>query len=56
MSVFLIFVGMSLWVPGERQKGFWTLIKETLNLERREAGDLAKSFLKPSGAKNLLIF
>ncbi|WP_324235711.1 hypothetical protein [Okeania sp.] len=51
LAVFYILVGMSLWVPGERKKGFWTLIKETLKFERKEAGDLAKSFLKPSGAK-----
>ncbi len=54
LAVFNILVGMSLWVPGERKKGLWTLIKETLNLERKEAGDLAKSFLKPSGAKKII--
>ncbi|MGD1711930.1 hypothetical protein [Dapis sp. BLCC M172] len=54
LAVFYILVGMSLWVPGERQKGLWTLIKETLNFERKEAGDLAKSFLKPSGAKKII--
>ncbi|WP_426556921.1 hypothetical protein [Dapis sp. BLCC M172] len=54
LAVFNIIVGMSFWVPGERKKGFWTLIKETLNFERKEAGDLAKSFLKPSGAKKII--
>ncbi len=54
LAVFNIIVGMSFWVPGERKKGFWTLIKETLNLERKEAGDLAKSFLKPSGAQKII--
>ncbi|NET41408.1 hypothetical protein [Okeania sp. SIO2B3] len=54
LALFYIFVGMSLWVPGERKKGFWTLIKEALNFERKEAGDLAKSFLKPSGAKKII--
>ncbi|NEQ37897.1 MAG: TerB family tellurite resistance protein [Okeania sp. SIO3I5] len=54
LALFYILVGMSLWVPGERKKGFWTLIKETLNFERKEAGDLAKSFLKPSGAKKII--
>jgi len=54
LAVFNILVGMSLWVPGERKKGLWILIKETLNLERKEAGDLAKSFLKPSGAKKII--
>ena len=54
LAFFYILVGMSLWVPGERKKGFWTLIKETLNFERKEAGDLAKSFLKPSGAKKII--
>ncbi|MGB3511022.1 MAG: hypothetical protein WBA93_17675 [Microcoleaceae cyanobacterium] len=54
LAVFEIFVGISLWVPGERKKGLWALIKQTLNLERKEAGDLAKSFLKPSGAKKII--
>ena len=51
LAFFYILVGMSLWVPGERKKGFWTLIKETLNFERKEAGDLAKSFFKTFGSK-----
>ncbi len=54
LAVFNIIVGMSFWVPGERKKGFWTLIKETLNLERKEAGNLANSFFKPSGAKKII--
>ncbi|MDJ1184360.1 hypothetical protein [Roseofilum casamattae] len=54
LAVFYILVGMSLWVEGERRKGLWTLIKQTLNLERKEAGDLARSFFKPSGAKKVI--
>ncbi|NEQ67947.1 MAG: hypothetical protein F6K21_21070, partial [Symploca sp. SIO2D2] len=29
LAIFYIFVGMSLWVEGERKKGLWTLIKQT---------------------------
>jgi len=54
LAIFYIFVGMSLWVEGERKKGLWTLIKQTLNFERKEAGDLAKSFFKPSGAQKVI--
>ncbi|NET54880.1 MAG: TerB family tellurite resistance protein [Symploca sp. SIO2E6] len=54
LAVFYIVVGMSLWVEGERKKGLWTLIKQTLNFERKEAGDLAKSFFKPSGAQKII--
>ncbi|MBP0033378.1 MAG: hypothetical protein J7524_09440 [Roseofilum sp. Belize BBD 4] len=54
LAVFYILVGTSLWVEGERKKGLWELIKQTLNLERKEAGDLARSFFKPSGAKKVI--
>ncbi len=54
LAVFSILVGASIWVEGERKKGLWTLVKQTLNLERQEAGDLAKSFFKPSGAKKVI--
>ena len=54
LAVFSILVGASIWVEGERKKGLWTLIKQTLNLERKEAGDLAKSFFKPSGAQKII--
>ncbi|MDJ0556801.1 MAG: hypothetical protein QNJ68_20620 [Microcoleaceae cyanobacterium MO_207.B10] len=54
LSLFYILVGMSIWVEGERKKGLLTLIKQTLNLERKEARDLAKSFFKPSGAKKII--
>ena len=54
LAFFYILVGMSLWVPGERKKGFWRLIKQTLNLERKEATDLAKSLFQPSGAEKII--
>ena len=54
LAIFYILVGMSIWVEGERKKGLWTLIKETLNLERQEAGDLARSLFKPSGANKVI--
>jgi len=51
---FTILIGIKLWVEGERKKGLWTLLKEALQQDREEAGNLAKSFLKPSGAQKII--
>jgi hypothetical protein len=47
-------IGTGFWIEGERKKGLWALIKESLRLERQEAGDLAKSLFRPSGARLVL--
>jgi hypothetical protein len=49
-----ILIGSRLWVQNQRQKTFWTRIKESLKLERSEVGDLAKSFFRPSGGDIIL--
>ena len=49
-----IAIGTGRWVEGKRRKGFWTLLREALRLERDEVGDLAKSFFRPSGAGKIL--
>lgn len=47
-------IGMGLWVSSNRGVGFFTLLYRALNLERKEAGDLAKVFFKPSGADKII--
>ncbi|NEO92584.1 MAG: TerB family tellurite resistance protein [Moorea sp. SIO3G5] len=54
MSVFYVFVGIKFWVNGERKKGLFRLLKQALNSEKQEVGDLAKSFFKPSGAQTII--
>ncbi|NEO39039.1 MAG: TerB family tellurite resistance protein [Moorea sp. SIOASIH] len=54
MSVFYVFVGIKFWVNDERKKGLFRLIKQALNSEKQEVGDLAKSFFKPSGAQTII--
>ena len=45
-----IAIGTGRWVEGKRQRGFWTLLREALSLERDEVGDLALSLFRPSAA------
>lgn len=49
-----IVIGLGFWVEGEGKKGFWMRVKESLRLERKEAGDLAKSFFRPSNADKII--
>ncbi|EAY30824.1 tellurite resistance TerB family protein [Microscilla marina] len=53
-AVVQIFIGAGLWVVGQQKAGFWTLVKRALKLERKEAGDLAKSFFRPSQAYKVI--
>lgn len=54
LSIFYIFVGIKFWVEGERKKGFFKLLKQAIKSEKEEVGDLAKSFFKPSRAKEII--
>lgn len=54
LGLFYIVVGVKFWVEGERRKGLWRLLKQALKQDKQEAGNLAKSFLKPSGANTIL--
>ena len=47
LVTFNISVGIELWVPGERHKGVFRLLKRALNLERKEVGNLAMALFKP---------
>lgn len=49
-----ITIGTGMWVEGRRGKGFFTLLREALALERGEVGDLAKRFFHPAGASRIL--
>lgn len=47
-------IGMGIWVQANRGVGYIQLLFRALNLERKEAGDLAKVFFKPAGAEKIL--
>lgn len=49
-----IVIGTGRWVEGKRRRGFWTLVRESLRLERGEVGDLARSFFRPSSAREIV--
>lgn len=51
---FFMLIGLGWWVAGERQKGFWRLLKDNLRTERQRLGDLAKSFIRPANAGTIL--
>jgi len=53
-SVISTIIGVGLYVSSNREKGFFKLLLAALNLERKEAGDLAKVFFKPSGAAKII--
>lgn len=49
-----ILIGSGRWVEGKRGRSLWTLIRESVSLERGEVGELAKSLLRPSAAGTVL--
>lgn len=53
-GIISVLIGSRLWVPGNRNKTFWTRLKEALKLEKSEVGHLATSFFRPSGAELIL--
>ena len=53
-GIVYILIGSRLWVQSHRHKTFWARLQEVLKLERSEVGDLANSFLRPSGGKIIL--
>lgn len=53
-SVISTLIGVSYWVLGNKEKGFFRLLLAALNLERKEAGDLAKAIMRPSGASDII--
>jgi len=53
-SIISTIIGVGLYVATNRQIGFFRLLLRALNMERKEAGDLAKVFFKPSGAAKII--
>ena len=53
-SVISTIIGVGLYVSMNRETGFFKLLLRALNMERKEAGDLAKVFFKPSGAAKII--
>ena len=52
--IVIIMIGAGLWVKENRNIGFLKLLMKALHLERKESGDLLKSIVQPSGAKQIL--
>ena len=53
-TLFLLAIGLSWWVPGERTKGLWRLLSESLRSERRHLGALAKALTHPAGSQRII--
>ncbi len=53
-SVISAVIGVGLYVSTNREVGFLRLLLRALNMERKEAGDLAMVFFKPSGAAKII--
>jgi hypothetical protein len=49
-----VMIGTGRWVEGKRDRGFLILLREAVQLERGEVGYLARSFMRPSGARRIL--
>jgi hypothetical protein len=49
-----VMIGTGRWVEGAHGRGFFRLLREAIQVERGEVGYLAKSFLRPSGAQNIV--
>jgi hypothetical protein len=47
-------IGAGIWVKENRSIGFFKLLMKALHLEGKESGDLIKSLVQPSGAKQIL--
>jgi hypothetical protein len=53
-TVFMLAIGISLWVPGEQSKGVWQLLRESLRSERRHLGALAKAMTNPWSSRAII--
>ena len=49
-----VLVGTGMWVEGRRGRGFFRNLVDAIRAERDEVGYLAKSFLRPSNADQIL--
>jgi len=53
-STVSLLVGMGLYVNANKGIGFFSLLLRALNMERKEAGDLAMRFFHPSSADKII--
>ncbi len=49
-----VMIGTGIWVEGQRRQGLLSLLWSSIRSERKEVGYLAKSFLQPSGAEQIM--
>ncbi len=54
LTIFYTMLGLGWWVPNERKKGFFKLLKKALGHERQHLGDLAKALIIPNGADRII--
>jgi hypothetical protein len=52
--IVVIAIGTGLWVKENKNISFFKLLMKALHMERKESGDLIKSLLQPSGAKQIM--
>ncbi len=53
-STVSLLVGIGLFVNANKGMGFFKLLLKALNMERKEAGDLAKRFFQPNSADKII--
>jgi TRAP transporter TAXI family solute receptor len=53
-SIISMIIGVGFYVATNRGRSFFNLLLSALNMERKEAGDLAMVFFKPSGAAKII--
>lgn len=54
VNILVILIGAGFWVHIGSRRGLWQLIVSSVRAERREVGDLAKSFFKPAGSEIIM--
>lgn len=53
-SSFSLIVGAGIFINANKKTNFFKLLLRSLNMERHEAGDLAKAFFQPSSADKII--
>ena len=53
-AVLVTMIGSGFWVKGQRRKGFWKLVKGSISRERSELTVMAREFMNPSSAPQLI--
>lgn len=53
-AILVTMIGAGFWVKGQRRKGFWHLMLSSMARERSEISMLAREFVSPSSAPQLI--